>query len=393
MGSKSFLQRFRHLDAYAKPLEDVRIRTTTGASVTLFSGVVIVILVFFEIYRFITPEMQPEIVVDSGKMEKLPISFNITFPHLPCYLLSLDLMDESGDHISDYDHDVFKVRLDDQGNEIHREKAIDLSNVQDREKLAEQEKEGYCGPCYGANPHGAENPCCNTCDDVRKAYSDMGWALPDEKTVEQCWRENISSQTKEGCNVHGNLLVKKVRGNFHFSPGKSYAHGASHIHDVRTYLATGHDFMHVIHHLQFGEQNHDAYKQKRTSIDSLANPLDNTEWGTVQSTMMYQYFLKIVSSEFNYISGKQLHTFQYSVSRQERDLKQQGSGGLPGVFFVMDFSPMLVIYNETRPTFASFLTGVCAIVGGIFTVASLVDGALYRAEHSSRQKGMGGKSM
>ena len=32
-------------------------------------------------------------------------------------------MDESGDHISDYDHDVFKVRLDEHGNEIHREKA------------------------------------------------------------------------------------------------------------------------------------------------------------------------------------------------------------------------------------------------------------------------------
>ena len=54
---------------------------------------------------------------------------------------------------------------------------------------------------------------------------------------------------------------------------------------------------------------------------------------------------------------------------------------------------MLVIYSETRPTFASLLVSVCAIIGGIFTVASLVDGALYRAEHSSRQKGMGGKAM
>ena len=34
MAVKSFLQRFRKLDAYAKPLEDVRIRTMTGASGT-----------------------------------------------------------------------------------------------------------------------------------------------------------------------------------------------------------------------------------------------------------------------------------------------------------------------------------------------------------------------
>lgn len=38
-------------------------------------------------------------------------------------VLSLDVMDESGDHVTDYDHDVFKVRLDADGNEIHREKA------------------------------------------------------------------------------------------------------------------------------------------------------------------------------------------------------------------------------------------------------------------------------
>lgn len=38
-------------------------------------------------------------------------------------VLSLDVMDESGDHVTDYDHDVFKVRLDADGKEIHREKA------------------------------------------------------------------------------------------------------------------------------------------------------------------------------------------------------------------------------------------------------------------------------
>ena len=52
---------------------------------------------------------------------------------------------------------------------------------------------------------------------------------------------------------------------------------------------------------------------------------------------------------------------------------------------------MLVIYSESRGTFASFLTSVCAIIGGIFTVASLVDGILYRA--SMHQKRRLGKAM
>jgi hypothetical protein len=38
-------------------------------------------------------------------------------------VLSLDVMDESGDHISEYDHDVYKERLDSSGRSILKEKS------------------------------------------------------------------------------------------------------------------------------------------------------------------------------------------------------------------------------------------------------------------------------
>ncbi|KAI9310357.1 endoplasmic reticulum vesicle transporter-domain-containing protein [Dichotomocladium elegans] len=333
MPRKSLLHRFRLLDAYAKPLDDIRVRTASGAYVTLISGIIILVLSLYEISQYLTPEMHPEIIVDSGTMTKMPITFNITFPHLPCYMLSLDLMDESGDHIMDYDHDVFKVRLDEHGTEILREKATELSNKMDPTHVVAANNEvsqEYCGPCYGAKRNDGQE-CCNTCDDVRRAYADDGWRLPDESQIEQCVRENVSSQTKEGCNIHGHLMVSRVRGNFHFSPGKSFAYGGAHIHDVRTYLAAHHDFSHEIHSLQFGEQSYQQFKQKRTEMVKLTNALDNTAWGTSQPSIMYQYFLKIVPSQIDYLNGKTLHTYQYSVSRQERDLAQQSGNGLPGM--------------------------------------------------------------
>lgn len=55
----------------------------------------------------------------------------------------------------------------------------------------------------------------------------------------------------------------------------------------------------------------------------------HTHIGIVAS-IMYQYFLKIVPAEINYLSGKSIHTYQYSVSRQERDLQMQANNGLPG---------------------------------------------------------------
>lgn len=57
-----------------------------------------------------------------------------------------------------------------------------------------------------------------------------------------------------------------------------------------------------------------------------------------------------------------------------------------GIFFNYEISPMLVIYTESKKPFAHFLTDVCAIVGGIFTVAGLVDGFIYTAERTFKRK-------
>lgn len=35
----------------------------------------------------------------------------------------------------------------------------------------------YCGPCYGANTSGDENPCCNSCEDIQSSYSALGWSF------------------------------------------------------------------------------------------------------------------------------------------------------------------------------------------------------------------------
>lgn len=104
---------------------------------------------------------------------------------------------------------------------------------------------------------------------------------------------------------------------------------------------------------------------------------------------MFQYFLKVVSTKFVKLNGQSLHTNQYSVTQYERDLSRSerngvgsqvthGYAGVPGVFFNYEISPMLVIHTETHQSLAHFLTDTCAIVGGILTVAGLIDGLLWR---------------
>lgn len=60
--------------------------------------------------------------------------------------------------------------------------------------------------------------------------------------------------------------------------------------------------------------------------------------------------------------------------------------GLPGVFVMYDLSPIMVMFTEKQRSFAHFLTSVCAIVGGVFTVAGIIDSLLYHSMRSLKKK-------
>ena len=60
--------------------------------------------------------------------EKMEIHLNITFPRVPCELLSLDVMDVSGEQQTGVMHGVSKVRLAPtaEGGQVIDVKALDL---------------------------------------------------------------------------------------------------------------------------------------------------------------------------------------------------------------------------------------------------------------------------
>lgn len=43
------------------------------------------------------------------------------------------------------------------------------------------------------------------------------------------------------------------------------------------------------------------------------------------------------------------------------------------------FQPITVKYTERRQKFYTFLTSICAVVGGTFTVASIIDSLIFTA--------------
>jgi hypothetical protein len=295
------------------------------------------------------------------------ISFDITFPHVPCAFMGVDSMDASGEHQLSVDHNIFKIRLTQDGRQISTEK----HEVNSPTKAAEGEKNSVtgCGDCYGSEDE--ERKCCNTCEQVQEQYRKKGWAFNPEG-VSQCKAEGFTQKLKdqagEGCRIHGFIHVNKVQGNFHMAPGKSFQTDHMHVHDLAALsFQQQFDLSHKIARLSFGQD-----------YPGIVNPLDGAEktWQRTGSAM-YQYFIKIVPTTYKESSGEVIHSNQFSVTEHERVLTANSRGGLPGVFFIYDFSPIMVSFTEHSTSFAHFLTSLCAIIGGVFTVAGIIDSFIY----------------
>ncbi|KAI9669736.1 MAG: hypothetical protein M1831_007432 [Alyxoria varia] len=429
--------RFTRLDAFSKTVEDARIRTTSGGIVTITSLLVILWLIWGEWADYRRIQVHPELVVDKSRGEKMEIHMNISFPRMPCSLLTLDVMDVSGEVQAGVMHGVNKVRLapQSQGGQALEKNTFDIAKTE-----APHMDPEYCGNCYGAPapPNAAKQGCCNTCADVRDAYAQVSWSFGRGDNVEQCEREHygeqLDQQRKEGCRIEGDIRVNKVVGNFHFAPGNSFSDGIRHVHDLQNFFMSpeAHTFTHHIHHLRFGPQlNEDIVARfadggkggasRGVSDMSWTNnhlsPLDDSEQSTDERGYNYMYFVKVVGTTYlplgwdsnsiwnaldntphelielgKYGQGPKgsVETHQYSVTSHKRSLmggsdaeeghreRIHASVGIPGVFFSYDISPMKVINREKRSkTLSAFLAGVCAIIGGTLTVAAAVDRGLY----------------
>ena len=59
--------------------------------------------------------------------------------------------------------------------------------------------------------------------------------------------------------------------------------------------------------------------------------------------------------------------------------------GLPGVFFVYEFSPFMVNRVTKSVPFSHFVVSVSAIIGGVFTVVQLLDRFVHGVKRLSKK--------
>lgn len=377
------------LDAFPKQREeaaDLFLRTASGGIITLLASSIMILLFFSELGIFLRVETTNELTVDTSRGEQMLIHVDVTFPSMPCSWFTVDAMDASGEVHLDLDHDVYKRRLSASGAPLSdpaKHSVGDQLKVAPGSTVKQGANGTTCGSCYGAEDAAA--PCCSTCEEVRAAYARRSWALLSLDHVEQCHSEEflkaVDTQAGEGCHVWGDLLINKVSGNVHFAPGRSYQQGAVHMHDLAPFEGRALNFSHRIHRLVFGRE----YPGMRNPLDGVdvPQPAPRFEGGTGA----FQYFVKVVPTSYTTLRNSSIVTNQYSVTESfKHSVVGLGGQHLPGVFFHYDLSPIKVEYREARHGLLPFLTGLCAIVGGVFTVSGIVDATVYHGGRALRKK-------
>ncbi|XP_074585015.1 uncharacterized protein LOC141840837 [Curcuma longa] len=331
--------KLQSLSAFPRAEEHLLEKTRSGAVVSIIGLIAIATLFTHELKYYLTTYTVHEMSVDVKRGETLPIHINMTFPSLPCDVLSVDAVDMSGKHEVDVHANIWKLQVNREGLITGTEYLNDLV-----------EKE------HSDHKHG-ENNDHNEGSSERK--DEHGLNPEDEAMIKKVMN---AMERSEGCRVFGFLDVQRVAGNFHIS-----VHGLT-TNAARQIFSRGNNVnvSHVIHEFSFGPK-----------YPGIHNPLDGTTRILHDTSGTVKYFVKIVPTEYRYLSKNVMPTNQFSVTEYYVRTKEHQQTW-PAVFFFYDLSPITVTIKEETRSFLHFIARLCAVLGGTFALTGMLDRWIYR---------------
>jgi hypothetical protein len=274
-------------------------------------------------------------------------------PSLPCELLSFDAQDVMGSHEVDAHGNLFKERLTSKGDVIAKEEM----------------KGSHYGASSGLTRHFSFGYDNGDVDRIRRMI-----------------------QSGEGCRVAGHVQVNRVPGNVHLSTySHSYLFGS--LYD-RSYQENRNiNITHRINHISFGTDTDIGYIKENLAGTGVVAPLDGfhqvmpeRKEGSFSDSAIYEYYTKVVPTTYLPLDRSPLHVFQFTAN-SNRIVNQQ----MPSLYLRYDFSPVRVTYAERRESTSHFVVQVCAVIGGVFTLAGVFDAMLHKGIVHLAQKAQIGK--
>jgi len=318
------------LDAFPKVPDTYVEYTLSGAYVAVITFILCVLLLYSELTYFFWPGLKFRFAPDADMHAKLKLNVDMTIA-MPCDLIGADILDKTNTNAFMFG------RLREEPTWWALEEA-QRNHFDEVQRLNQYLREEY---------HQLQDILWKS--GYSKLYADM-----------PARRDNLHTE-KDACRVHGTLTLNKVAGNFHVTAGKVLPIMGAHAHMTGFMEKGDYNFSHRIERLSFGEDH-----------AGIIQPLEGDEKLTDINLMNFQYFIEIVPTEVQTLTGKKL-TYQYSVKDHVRPIDHtKGSHGTPGIYFKYDLSALKVEVTKDRPGFFQFLVRLCAGVGGLVATSTIV---------------------
>lgn len=442
---------------YRKVPRDLTEATLAGGTISLISSLIMAYLFVVNLSSFLKLDTHTAVRLDESQEKKIQINFDVTLHHLPCRFASVDIADVMGTHLQNVSSNIKKTRVSAGGETIgshhspsesvrHAEPRalqpenipklspeMDVAKLKDAvlhkrlvlvnyfapwcpwsRRLQPVWEEAYANvmrmdvanavmmakaDCTAAgaelckeqhvhafptirvyrshNYISHESYVADRTHEALEAFVKSNAHGDEEEAVASGFSE--VGEVGEGCKIRGVVLVNRVPGNFHIS-----AHSKAHSFQPGKLNMT-----HTVGYMTFGRQLSPAMKRLLPSEVAAAHDgLQGSMHLAAGQNTTLEHYLKVVHTSYA-LSRRTIDTYQYTANSNH----YQDGGSLPAAVFAYDMSPMQVLVKEERKSFASFLTQLCAIIGGVFTVTGLLDGLVYHGGNTIRRKVELGKSI
>ena len=261
--------------------------------------------------------------------DQIQVNIDIEFYNYPCDLLSIELRNDLGLKVQNIEGNLTKYSLDEK-HEIISQKPYTLENL------------------------------------GRFGHDHDHIAQPDYELL----KKEINA--KQGCKLKGHFFIDSVPGSFIISAKAFYPT----IDRLKREAMDKYNLEHVIKEFYFGESEEKSFFSFfGLKSNRLTNTLRNKKRLNDKNQMIYQYYLKIVPSKNKYTKGNEVNKYQYTFN----SFSDFTYNNLPALYFKYDLSPITIEYKYNKMSFLTFLINIFAILGGVFTVAGIIDAIIHKS--------------
>ncbi|VVB00766.1 unnamed protein product [Arabis nemorensis] len=378
--------KIKSVDFYRKIPRDLTEASLSGAGLSIVAAMAMLFLFGMELSNYIAVSTTTSVIVDkSSDGDFVHIDFNISFPALSCEFASVDVSDVLGtkpswEKAAEITRQVYDPETDGRvllgSVDCTEEPTLcKRSHIQGYPTIRIFRRGNDLKEDHGHHEHESYYGDRDT-ESLLKMVEGLLKPIKkeDHKLALDGKTDNAASRIKKatvsgGCRIEGYIQAKKVPGDLTIS-----AHS-----EVHSFDASQMNMSHFVTHLTFGRViSEKLWTDMKLLFAYIGGSHDrlNGKWflnrGQFAANVTIEHYLQVVKTEVVSRRFGQEHSL---ISEYEYTAHSNVAHGYyyPVAKFHYELSPMQILISENPRSFSHFITNVCAIIGGVFTVAGILD--------------------